>query len=195
MAFDAAMTAMSAIVARSPLSEYDFGRFHEVADIGAGQGGLLAAILIRWPDLHGVAFDQPHVVAGASELLEAAGVASRCRVESGSFFEAVPSDCDAYVLKHIIHDWPDDQAAEILRVCRRDMPATATLLLLERVIEGRNHARDAAFADLNMLVNTGGRERTKAEFVTLLASAGFRLSRVVPIPSDTSLIEAVPVDG
>ncbi len=158
-AFDAGMTAISAFVARSVVDGYDFGRFHVVADIGGGQGGLLAAILNRWPDLHGVVFDQPHVVARASELLEAAGVAPRCRVVSGSFFDAVPGGCDAYLFKHIVHDWPDDKAAEILRVCRRDMPATATLLLLERVIERRNEGSDAAFSDLNMLVNTGGRER------------------------------------
>ena len=194
-AFDAGMTAISGFVGRSVVDGYDFGRFRELADIGGGQGRLLAAILDRWPDLHGVVFDQPHVVSGASELLEPAGVAPRCRVVPGSFFDEVPGGCDAYLLKHIVHDWPDDKAVEILRVCRRDMPATATLLLLERVIQSRNEGRDAAFSDLNMLVQTGGQERTEAEYRALLASAGFRLTRVVPTASDVSVIEALPVDG
>jgi O-methyltransferase domain/Dimerisation domain len=194
-AFDAGMTALSAFVARSVLDVYDFGQFGEVVDVGGGRGALVAAMLKRWPDLRGVVFDQPHVVAGAPELLEAAGVAARSRVVSGSFFDAVPGDGDAYVLKHIVHDWPDDKAVEILRTCRRDMPVGATLLLLERLILGRNEGPDATFSDLNMLVNPGGQERTEAEYAAMLGAAGFLLTRIVPTTSDMSVIEARPVDG
>jgi hypothetical protein len=195
-AFDAGMTALSAFVARSVLDAYDFGRFGEVVDVGGGRGAMVAAMLNRWPGLRGVVFDQPHVVAGAPELLEAAGVAARCRVVSGSFFDAVPGGGDAYILKHIVHDWPDDKAAEILRICRRDMPAGATLLLLERLILSRNEGPpDATFSDLNMLVNPGGQERTEAEYAALLGVAGFQLVRIVPTASDMSVIEAVPASG
>jgi O-methyltransferase len=131
------------------------------------------------------------VVSGAAELLAAADVADRARIVGGSFFESVPGGADAYVLKNIVHDWLEDEAAAILRVCRRHVPANAVLLLIERVIPGPNQGLDASLSDLNMLVSAGGEERTEAEYATLLAAAGFRLTRVVPTTSDVSIVEAV----
>ena len=153
----------------------------------------MTAILNRWPDLRGVLFDQPHVVAGASELLRQEGVEARCRVVPGSFFDAVPAGADAYVLKNVVHDWPDEEALAILRTCRGGISESATLQLVERVILGPNEGFDAAFSDLNMLVAPGGQERTEAEYATLLAAAGFRLTKVVPTASDVSVVEATPV--
>ncbi len=193
-AFDAAMTALSTSVVTSVLATYDFGRFTEVVDVGGGRGTFVAAILNRWPHLRGVVFDQPQVVAGAPELLAAAGVADRCRVEAGSFFDSVPAGADAYVLKSVVHDWPDDESIAILRRCRLGMALHATVLLVERVIPGPNEGADAAFSDLNMLVSPGGQERTADEFAALLSAAGFRLTRIVPCRSDFSVVEAV-TDG
>jgi hypothetical protein len=190
--FDAAMTSVTSIVAASVLGAFDFGRFREIVDIGGGRGGFIAAVLTRWPQVRGVLFDQPHVVADAPRLLADAGVAERCRVVAGSFFDAVPSGSDAYLLKDIVHDWPDEHAIEILRVCRRAMDGPATLLIVERVIPRPNEGYDAAFSDLNMLVMPGGQERTGAEYATLVEASGFRLIDVTPTSSGFSVIEAVP---
>ena len=185
--------ANSRVIVTSLLDAYDFGRFSEVADIGGGHGAFLTAVLQRWRDLAGVVFDQAHVVADAPERLRAAGVDDRCRVVSGSFFEAVPGGPDAYVLKYIIHDWEEVDAVAILRTCRNAIVETGTLVLVERVIAGPNTGADTAFSDLNMLVGPGGRERTAEEYAALLATAGFRLTAVVPTASEVSVIEAVPV--
>jgi hypothetical protein len=193
--FDAAMTSMSRYVAGATLDAYDFGRFGTVVDVGGGRGALLAAILGRWPDAHGVLFDQPHVVAGAPSLLDNAGVAGRCRIVTGSFFDAVPAGGDAYLLKSIIHDWPDAESVAILRNCRQAMAPDATLLLVERVIADRNDGFDAAFSDLNMLVSPGGQERTTAEYAALLAAADLHLTRTVPTASEVTVVEAVPAQN
>jgi hypothetical protein len=193
--FDAAMTSMSRYVAGATLDAYDFGRFGTVVDVGGGRGALLAAILGRWPDLRGVLFDQPHVLAEAPSLLDSAGVAGRCRIVTGSFFDAVPAGGDAYLLKSIIHDWPDAESVAILRNCRRAMAPEATLLLVERVIAGPNHGFDAAFSDLNMLVSPGGQERSTAEYAALLAAADLHLTRAVPTASEVTVIEAVPAQN
>jgi len=190
--FDASMTSQSRFVAEQVLDAYDFGRFTKVVDVGGGRGAFIAAILVRWPHLAGVLFDQAHVVAGAPELMEAAGVADRCRVVAGSFFETVPADGDAYVFKSVIHDWLDEHAVAILRVCRDRIPGSATLHLVERVITGGSGDFEAAFSDLNMLVAPGGQERTTDEYAALLAAAGFRLTAVHPTAGDAFVVEAVP---
>jgi hypothetical protein len=121
--FDSAMTSQSQFVAEAVLDAYDFGRFTEVVDVGGGRGAFLSAVLNRWPHLRGVVFDQPHVAEHAHELLRRAGVEARCRVVLGSFFDTVPAGGDAYVLKHVVHDWPDEQAIAILRSCRPGLPS------------------------------------------------------------------------
>lgn len=190
--FDAAMTSLSHRVAESVLDAYDFGRFTVVVDVGGGRGGLLAAILTRHPALRGVLFDQPHVVAGAPPLLEQTGVQSRCRVVPGDFFDAVPTDGDAYVLKAVLHDWEDPQALAILQTCCRAMPATARLLVIERLLAGPNQGPETAFSDLNMLVGPGGQERTEAEYQALLTAAGFQPTSTVLAAGGVAVIEAVP---
>jgi hypothetical protein len=171
--FDRAMTSMSAQISASVLATCDFSRFGTVVDIGGGNGGFLAAILAANPDVRGVLFDQPHVVSGAGPLLEAAGVADRCEVVGGSFFETVPAGGDAYVLKAILHDWADEESIAVLRTCRRAMADGAALLVVERELGGPNEAPDAKFSDLNMLVSPGGRERSTEEFAALFETAGF----------------------
>ena len=193
--FDHAMTTQSRLTAAAVLDAYDYGRFTTVVDVAGGRGAFLAAVLGRWPHLRGVLFDQPHVVADASDLLRGAGVLDRCQVVAGDFFESVPGGADAYVLKHIIHDWRDDEAIAILRACHACIDGTATLQLIERVMPaaGEKGSVDASFSDLNMLVGPGGQERTEAEHATLLAAGGFQLVKVVPTATDESVIEAVPV--
>lgn len=189
--FDRAMASLSRRSSVALLTAYDFSRFRTIVDVGGGNGALLAAILAAHPDLEGVLFDQPHVVAAAPALLERASVADRCRVVAGNFFESVPNGADAYMLRAVIHDWEDKESIRILSVIRRAIRADGTLLLIERVIAPPNEGRDAKFSDLNMLVNAGGRERTHEEFAALLDASRFRLARVVST-GDYSIVEAAP---
>ena len=190
--FDRAMTANSRRVAEAVLAAYDFSRFAYVVDVGGGQGALLAAILAKHPSARGVLFDQPHVVAGSEGVLRAAGVAERCRVVGGSFFETIPEQGDAYVLKAILHDWEDEEAAAILRACRRVIGPDGRVLVIERVVGPPNEDAESKLSDLNMLVGPGGRERTRKEFEVLFSGAGFRVVDVVPTRALVSVIEGLP---
>jgi hypothetical protein len=171
------------------LEAFDFGRFATIVDVGGGNGFLLGSILARYPTMQGVLFDQDHVVAEAGIVLETAGVANRCRVVGGSFFDAVPDGGDAYILKSIVHDWEDEEAEAILRVCRR---AGGVVLLIERVVGPPNEDPATKFLDLNMLVMPGGRERTLDEYAALFEASRFSLVGETPIPSGSSVIEAAP---
>jgi hypothetical protein len=189
--FDRAMSENTRRLAADVLAAFDFGRFGTIVDVGGGQGALLAAILRQHPAVRGVLFDQPHVVAGAPPILSTAGVADRCQVVSGSFFETVPEGGDAYIMKYIIHDWADAEATAILRTCRRAISQSAVLLVVERVVPPPDEGMEVKFSDLNMLVGPGGQERTRNEFADLLAAAGFQLTRVVPAGS-LNVLEAIP---
>jgi hypothetical protein len=171
--FDRAMTSTARQQVASILDAYDFGRFRTIVDVGGGNGALLAAILGRNPGMRGILFDQPHVVTGAGPLLERMGVADRCEIVGGSFFDSVPGGGDAYLLKSVLHDWDDTQAIAILQTCRRAMSGDAVVLLVEREIGPRNEMPDSKFSDLNMLVGPGGAERSTGEFAALLEASGF----------------------
>jgi hypothetical protein len=173
--FDGAMRARTRASNAALVEAFDFSRFGTLVDVGGGNGALLADVLAARPSLQGVVFDQRHVVAGAEPVLEAAGVADRCRIESGSFFEAVPAGGDAYLLKWIIHDWEDEEAIAILQVIRAAMSDAARLLVVERHLGPPNEEAQSKFSDLNMLVGPGGRERTQDEYAALFEAAGFRL--------------------
>ena len=136
--------------------------------------------------------DLPHVVEGAGAVLRAAGVADRCEIVGGSFFEAVPAGADAYILQTVIHDWDDEQSVRILQTCRRSMGEGAKLLVIEQIVPTGNEYHSSKFDDLNMLVLFRGRERTVEEFRRLLTTAGFTLSRILPTSSPWSVLEAVP---
>jgi O-methyltransferase domain len=187
------MTSRSRRQANAVLSACDFRRFACVVDVGGGHGLLLSAILANHPLLRGVLFDQPHVVAGSEPVLRAAGVADRCQVVGGDFFEAVPSGGDAHVLKFVLHDWEDDHATVILRNCRRAIAPNGKLLVIESEISPPNEGAADKFLDLTMLVHTGGRERTREEWAALFARARFRLVGATPTGAQASIIEGVPV--
>jgi hypothetical protein len=192
VAFDRAMTSLTRGVVEAVVGSYDFGLFPCVVDVGGGQAALLAAILGTHRSVRGILFDLPQVVAEAGELLRQAGVADRCEIVGGSFFERVPEGGDAYLLKAILHDWDDDAALAILRVCRRAMPPGRRLLVLERLIGSPNEQPETKFSDLNMMVMPGGQERTREEFAALFAAAGFRLVAVTPTGTRMSVIEGLP---
>lgn len=189
--FDDAMTSFSKMVAKDVVEAYDFSSIGKLADIAGGHGSLLAAILRANAHMKGLLFDVPQVIAGAQSQLEAEGVAERCELASGDFFESVPAGADAYLMKHIIHDWDDARAIAILKNCHRAMTETGKLLLVEMVIPPGNEPHFGKIQDLEMLLSPGGLERTAEEFRGLLAAAGFELTRIIPTASPMSVIEGV----
>ncbi|WP_216913727.1 methyltransferase [Nocardia noduli] len=188
--FDRAMTSISTLTMGPLLASYDFGRFGTVVDVGGGEGLLLGEILRGAPRSRGILFDLPEVVAKAPATLAELGVADRCVVESGSFFDRVPPGGDAYLLKHIVHDWDEEQIGQILRVLRTAMTRDSRLLLVELVLPENTRPHPGKYIDLEMLINTGGRERTESEYRDLLAQAGFTLERCVPTISPDNILEA-----
>jgi len=194
--FDAAMADFTKIAAIAVAACYDFSALRTLVDVGGGNGALLLGVLDAHPHLHGVVFDQEHAAARARTHIADRGLAARCQALGGDFFAAVPSGGDAYLLKHVIHDWDDERATTILRNCRRAMAATGTVLIVEGIYPPRVDeslaSRGAAANDVNMLVNTGGRQRSEEEFRSLFAAAGFALTRIVPTPINVSVIEGIP---
>lgn len=191
--FNAATRALSTGRRDTIASHYDFSRFGTVVDVGGGNGALIAEILARNPTVRGVLFDQPHVVSGSADVLREKGVADRCEVVAGSFFEAVPRDGDLYLLRAVIHDWDDEAATAILRTCRRAMGPGSRLMLVERVRHDAG-ARDGFFShylDLHMMVTLGGRQRSSEEFAALYAASGFELASVVRLPGGASMVECL----
>lgn len=190
--FDQGMTAYSEQEATAILAAYDFAEIRKLIDVGGGQGALLIALLRAYPKAQAVLFEQSDVIDRARRALEQAGVASRCALESGSFFEALPAGGDACVLKSILHNWDDVRSKTILEKCRDAMAPAARLLIIERVVPEGNESSEAKLFDINMLVILGGLERTEAEYRDLLDATGFNFSRVIPTGCPLSIIEAVP---
>ncbi len=183
--FNQNMTALTSLVAEAVAESYDFSGVSTVVDVGGGQGLLLETVLTRHPQLTGTVFDQAHVVATAPI---SSALAPRWAAASGSFFEEVP-EADAYLLKSILHDWPDQECIDILRTCRRSLRTGGAVLVVETVLGRPGFEVDAAFSDLNMLVLPGGRERTEEQYAALFTAAGLRLTRVVDTPTRMSVLE------
>ena len=191
--FNDAMTSISALAIPAALEAFDFGDIRVLVDIAGGHGRVLTSILQRYPAMRGVLFDMEHVIAGAGPLIADSGVADRCTTVTGDFFTAVPPGGDAYIMKHIIHDWDDDRSLTILRHIRTVLAGVPNgrVILLESVVQPGNVPDFGKLIDMEMLLIPGGRERTADEFRALFARAGFELTRIVPTASALSVIEAV----
>jgi hypothetical protein len=190
--FNNAMTAFSANVMPAVLKAYDFSGIGTLVDVAGGHGHVLTSVLREYPQMRGVLFDLGHVIAGSGPLLAASGVQNRVRTESGDFFKAVPAGGDAYIMKHIIHDWDDERAATILSNIRKalDGKSQGRVILLEAVLAAGNAPDFAKLLDLEMMLFPGGRERTAEEFGALFERAGFTLTTAVPTESMLSVVEA-----
>lgn len=189
--FDAAMVGIHGRESNAVQKAYDFSGINTVVDIGGGNGSQLSALLQAHPTMRGILFDLPHVIERARAPLAGAGLAERCELVPGSFFENVPAGADAYFMRHIIHDWDDEKSLTILCNCHRAMPAHGRLLVVESVIPPGNEPFAGKFLDLVMLMIPGGKERTEDEYRALFAQAGFELNRIVPTGTEVSVIEAV----
>jgi hypothetical protein len=191
------MTSLSGPVNSAMVAALDLSTIRTLVDVGGGHGAMISAILHANPALRGILFDIPSAIEGARPQIEAAGLAERCQLIGGDFFEKVPAGGDAYIMKWIIHDWDDERSVAILRNCHAAMTDGGRLFLVERVLPAQverspRPGQEPAFADLNMLVLNGARERTEEQFRALLDAAGFTLIRIIstPPPMAHSILEA-----
>ena len=195
--FNRAMVDLTQPVALAVARNVDFSGMCLIVDVGGGYGELMAAILSEHPSMRGILFDLAHATAAAGSRLAAAGVEDRCTLVTGSFFDAVPDGADAYLLKSVLHDWDDDQAVNILRNCRCVMAPNAKLFVIERIAPQNfcdsPHDQGIARSDLNMLVGTGGRERTETQYRELLDAAKLRITRFLALGGPYCAIESAPI--
>ena len=192
--FAEAMRSFSVATGTAVAETYDFSGIRTLADIGGSQGFILSLVLPKYPDMRGILFDLPAVVKGAPSFIKSYGLESRIDVRSGNFFESIPSGADAYLLKHILHDWSDEDCLRILKNIYAVAEPGTKLLIVDAVIGARNEHEFAKILDIQMLVLLhGGKERTQAEWKELLHAAGFQLTRVVPTPSFAHVVEAVRI--
>lgn len=190
--FQETMTGLSAATGGAVAKAYDFSAIRKLVDVGGGHGTLLARLIDHYPSLRGMLLDRPEVIQSAREVLKANGHAAHIETVAGDFFESVPAGADAYLLKHIIHDWDDEHCVRVLSNCRRAMAPDGRVLIVEFVLSDRPESITTKLIDLEMLVMmTGGRERTEQEYAALLRRAGLELARLIPTPSPVSVIEAV----
>lgn len=194
--FNSAMTAFSTLHFTGVLEAYNFSQAKKIVDVGGGHGRIISEILKRNPGMHGILFDKPHAFEGGQRTIALAGLADRCEVVSGDFFVSVPAGADAYILSRVIHDWDDEKAVAILKVIRGAIAPHGRLVLLENMLRpAASAAVYPVLSDLNMLIHTGGCERTEAEYLVLYRAAGFELTKAVATksPTGTTVIEGRPI--
>lgn len=189
--FNDAMTSNSAFSSVAVVNAYDFSSISKLVDVGGGHGFLLASILAKYANVKGVLYDTPAIVAEAEKLLKEHGVADRCETVGGDFFETVPPGGDVYIMKHIIHDWNDEQCITLLQNCRQAMTEGGKVLVVEMVVPEGNEPSLAKFLDLQMLQFLPGCERTEKEFEEVFDKAGLKLTRIIPTMSPFSILEGV----
>ncbi len=194
-----------AVMGTSPAEDYmpivrawDFSKYRTVADLGGGGGALIAAVLEAFPNVRGMLVDRPEAIDRAASRFESAEFAERCKLVAADLTKEVPPGAEVYMLKHVLHGYEDGAAAEILRHCRSVLPVGGRVLVIEFLLPGVvDHAdleiEHQLMSDLNMLAVTGGKERSATEWKRLLASAGLKGERIIPVPGDlVSIIEAAP---
>jgi len=190
---DAGMSSFHGYETAAMLDVYDFGGVRVLADVGGGNGSLIGAVLRRYPQMRGLLFDLGHVVERARNNLKEQGVAERCEVLQGSFFETIPAGADAYLFRHILHDWTDEQCLQILGYCREVIPVQGRLLVVECVVPPGNGRSISKDFDITMMNFPGGLERTEDQFRALFARAGFELSSITATATMVSIVEGRPL--
>ena len=189
--FHQAMTDLSTIDGPAVAEAYDFAGIGSIVDVAGGHGLLLATILERYPQMKGTLYEMAHVLEGAKNG-PLRSMLDRCRLDSGDMFCSVPAAADAYIMKHIIHDWTDEQCVQILKACRKAVNPGGKLLVVDNVIPPGNGFHPGKFLDIQMMLFPGGRERTEKEFGELFAASGWKLSRIVPTRATESIAEGIP---
>ena len=191
--FDAAMNSFHGGETDAVLDAFSYAGISTLADIGCGSGVVMAATLQRYPAMRGILFDQAHVIERTTHNIRNAGVADRCTLLSGSFFESVPSGADAYTMRHILHDWSDELCVGILNNIRKVISASGRLIIIETVVPDGNAPSPSKLFDMFMMMLPDGMERSEAQFRALFTASGFTLTGITPTQSPVSVIEARPV--
>jgi len=186
--FNAAMKEKSKMVIDSLLHSYDFGRFRSICDIGGGCGHFLSAIFVKYPNMKGILFELSDVIASSDDVLRP--FEKRCSRIAGNFFQNIPVQADAYLLKSVLHDWNDQDAIKILKNCHQAMPDGSSLLIVEPIVSDSNKKEMAKVMDVYMMIITGGKERTRQEFEHLLEKSGFRLDAIISTETEFSFMIA-----
>jgi hypothetical protein len=186
--FSESMSTFSGLEIRSILASYDFAQHSSVMDVGGAHGDLLQALLEAEPQLTGTLFDLPTVIERAAAIARSEGVERRCSFVAGDFFQSVPAGKDLYVLKHILHDWDDERALDILRNIGSAMPRGGRLLIAEQGIAPPGIPNPGKLLDIVMLsLLESGRERSAEDFASLLSQTGLELERAIPTPGPITL--------
>ena len=191
--FGRAMQNVSAISASGVLANYDFSSARLIVDVAGGNGSFLRAILQQHQQTTGVVVDLPYMQSQTLASIEHDGLQIRCRFEACDIFKAVPSGGDIYLLRFILHDWNDAESRRILQTIRTAIPLSGRVLIVEMLVPEANEPGFVQLMDINMLVMTGGRERTAAEYGDLYAAAGFQLVRTIPTGTPFFILEGQPV--
>jgi predicted transcriptional regulator len=191
--FDAAMNSIHGPETPAVLDAYPYADVSVLADIGCGSGAVMIETLKRHPAMRGILYDQAHVMARTAQNVQAAGLGDRCTMASGNFFESIPAGADAYSMRHILHDWQDDQCIGILRNIRRVIPSSGRLLVIETVVPDGNDPSPSKLFDVVMMMFPDGLERSEAQFQSIFNASGFKLTGIKPTESPVSVIEARPV--
>ena len=193
--FNQAMSEVTGVLEPAVLEALDLSGLDKIVDVGGGRGTLMASILRAYANPRGVVLDLPHVIEQGARHIHDQGLSTRCELVAGDFFEGVPRGGDAYILKWVIHDWDDARSVAILKNCHRAMSPNGKLFVIEAVIPSGNEPFFHKFMDLNMLVMTGGRERTESEYRALFDAGGFHLNRIISSPTEISVLEGVRKTG
>lgn len=188
---DAAMVSIHGPETAAMLDAYDFSDIETLADLGGGNGSVLSAVLEKHLEMRGILCDLPGVAERTRKRIAVSGLADRLQVMGGSFFDSVPPGADAYFLRHILHDWYDEECLKILRSIHFASPPQARLLVVESIIPPGNEPCFGKLLDLAMLVIPGGKERTEGEYRELFRQGGFTLQRIIPTAAEVSILEAV----
>jgi hypothetical protein len=193
--FHEAMTDLAALISQAVLLAYDFADIQLLVDVGGGYGQFLTDILTVYPHMRGILVDTPAVIGTARTRIEGHLSRPRCTLVPGSLLEPLPRGGDLYLLSGVIHDWDDDDAIRILDRCRRAMTPNGRVLVVESVLSAVDQSAFGALLDLNMLVMTGGRERTEREFRRLFDAAGLVVTRMTPTLAPQWTIEGSCTGG
>ena len=188
--FNEGMASLARMLAYGVVFAYDLGRVSSIVDVGGGNGRFLETILEIYPEIQGTVFDSAATIE--RNRLQAGSKPRRGSYVAGDFFASIPQGGDLYFLCGVVHDWDDERVVTILRKCREAVSSTGRLVLLETVVPENDSMHFSKILDLNMLAMSSGRERNRTEFRTVLAAAGFRMSRIVATMAPQSLIEAIP---
>jgi hypothetical protein len=184
-----AMAGISGAVLKGIIDAFDFTPYATIVDIGGGNGAMLFAVLNSSPKSKGIVFDEPYVVEATMKQIPES-LKDRCTVSGGSFFEEIPANADLYMTKWVVHDWNDDEAIALLKVCHKAMPVGGKLLIIDAVIpdDALNRPHAGKLLDINVMAMATGKERTFNEFKNLLEKAGLIFKRLIHTSTEVSSI-------